>query len=230
MLSHFGVPVRSEGVTVSVAGGSVLRGREVNVPADISSAAFFMVAAALVPESELRLPGVCISPGREGVLQALTRMGAALTVENSRLLSGENVADLTVRGAGRLRGTEISDPGLIPSLIDEIPILAVAAAAAEGDTVIGNASELRVKETDRIGVLAAELRKIGVRIDERPDGMVIHGGPIHGGAADSHGDHRLAMSLAVAGLASETGVTVENIECVNTSFPGFWEFLDEVAK
>jgi 3-phosphoshikimate 1-carboxyvinyltransferase len=139
------------------------------------------------------------------------------------------VADLAARSAGLLRGRSISGSDLIPRLIDELPILSVAAAVAEGETVIEDAAELRVKETDRISILAGELRKIGVRVAERSDGLVIQGGEIRGGTVDSHGDHRLAMSLAVAGLVSAEGITIERPECVDTSFPGFWDLLAEVT-
>jgi 3-phosphoshikimate 1-carboxyvinyltransferase len=243
MLEYFGVPVERPLVAlqaqahwtstqeeqISIQGGAALVGRPVDVPADISSAAFFLVAAALLPGSHVRLLGVGINPTRTGVIDILQRMGANIAFSQERLQSGEPVADIVVRGSQSMFGHAICGESMIPRLIDELPILAVAAAAAQGETVIEDAAELRVKETDRIGVLAEEFRKIGIEIEERPDGMVIQGGVIRGGTADSHGDHRLAMSLAIAGLLSEEGVEIQNIECINTSFPTFWQCLQEVG-
>lgn len=243
MLRHFGaVLTRPEivrrqpdalhpaawGTRLGIQGGTPLRGQEVDVPADLSSAAFFLVAATLLADSDLRVRGVGLNPTRSGLVQVLRLAGAEITSGDRRLAAGEPVADLRVRGTSRLRPMQVASPALIPTLIDEIPILAVAAAHASGTTVIRHAAELRVKETDRISVLAAELGRIGLAVETLPDGLVVHGGPVRGGEADSHGDHRLAMSLAVAGLISEQGVTVKNVECVNTSFPGFWDLLDEV--
>jgi 3-phosphoshikimate 1-carboxyvinyltransferase len=229
LLRYFGVPVRTEGLTVSVEGGVLPQGKEITVPADISSAAFFLVAAALLPGSELRLFNVGVNRTRTGVLEVLRVMEANITEDNARTQAGEPVADLAVRFKNRIKGAQIQGRKLIPRLIDELPILAVAAAAAEGETTIAEAGELRVKETDRIAMLVRELKNIGVVIEEHPDGMVIHGGKIPGGRADSHGDHRLAMSLAVAGLVSENGVTLNNPECVRTSYPNFWDQLQEVT-
>ncbi len=218
----------STGEWVSIQGQTPLTAQAVDIPADISSAAFFLVAAALLPGSALQLNNIGMNPTRTGVLDVLSRMGAKIQIDNQREMNGEPVADLRVAGGDPLNARTISGENLIPRLIDELPILAVAAAAAHGETIIEDAAELKVKETDRIGVLVAEFRKIGVEAQERPDGMVIRGGEIRGGTADSHGDHRLAMCLAIAGLVSEEGVTVENPECVETSFPQFWRQLDEV--
>jgi len=214
---------------ILVDGSPKLDGRKINIPSDISSAAFFMTAAALLPGAELRLKRIGVNPGRSGVIRVLNDMGAEVVMENPRQEAGEPVADLTIKGKGFLKSARISGP-LVPDMIDEIPILAVAAAAAEGETIISNAAELRVKETDRISVLATELSNLGVEVEERPDGMLIQGGNIRGGEVDSHGDHRLAMSMAIAGLVSEQGVTIKNPQCVNTSFPGFWEILEKVAR
>ncbi|MBN1596107.1 3-phosphoshikimate 1-carboxyvinyltransferase [candidate division FCPU426 bacterium] len=226
MEAHWAATAKEE---VAVQGRTPLQGRKVEVPADISSAAFFMVAAAVLPGSYLRLANVGINPTRTGVVEVLQRMGADIVFGPTRMYSGEPVADIIVKGTRSLRGRPICGEDLIPRLIDELPILAVAAAAAEGETVIEDAAELRVKETDRIGALAEELRKIGIEVEERPDGMVIQGGEIRGGQADSHGDHRLAMSLAIAGLFSEDGVEILHADCVKTSFPGFWECLQSVS-
>lgn len=218
----------STGEWVSIQGQTPLTAQALDIPADISSAAFFLVAAALLPGSALQLKNIGMNPTRTGVLDVLARMGAKIQINNQREMNGEPLANLRVGGGDPLTARTISGANLIPRLIDELPILAVAAAAAHGETIIEDATELKVKETDRIGVLAAELRKIGVEAQERPDGLVIRGGEIRGGTADSHGDHRLAMCLAIAGLVSEDGVTVENPECVETSFPQFWRQLDEV--
>jgi 3-phosphoshikimate 1-carboxyvinyltransferase len=242
MMNAFGVAVRTElyqregsragvpafGEKVTLPTGRVLQSQDIEVPADISSAAFFLVAAALLPDSDVRLANVGVSPSRDGILTVLADMGADVIWENRHVSGGEEIADLTIHWKNRLRGTQIWGEQLIPRLIDEIPILAVAAAMADGETVISNAAELRVKETDRISVLAYELRKIGVAVEDFQDGLRIQGGRIRGGEADSHGDHRLAMSLAVAGLVSEQGVWIRNTDCVNTSFPGFWDLLEEV--
>jgi 3-phosphoshikimate 1-carboxyvinyltransferase len=222
MMTAFGADLRVDpDWTVHVSGDRPLRGQRVDVPGDISGAAFLLVAATLLPGSDILIRGVGINPTRTGVLEVLQRMGAEITLLNERCESGEPVADLRARSA-RLRGVEIGG-SLIPQLIDEIPIIAVAAAAAEGETVITDAAELRVKETDRIEAVACELRKLGVDLDTRPDGLAIHGGrPLKGAALDSWNDHRLAMSLTVAGLASAAGeTTVGSTGCIEVSFPGF---------
>lgn len=234
MLKYLGVPLEErqeeKEEIIAVKGGARFAAKPVQVPADISSAAFFITAAALIPDSQIVLKGVGHGLGRDQLLFALIQyMQADIKLSNGREISGEEITDIAVRGSRRLQGTRMIAGAIIPGLIDEIPILAVTAALAEGDTEIRDAAELRAKETDRISVLVGELRKIGVDVEELPDGMVIHGGTIRGGETDSHGDHRLAMSLAVAGLVSREGVTVHNPECVNTSFPGFWELLDKLT-
>jgi 3-phosphoshikimate 1-carboxyvinyltransferase len=182
-----------------------LQGQTVIVPGDISSAAFWLVAGAIVPGSELLIENVGVNPTRTGVLEALEMMGADIELENQRVVAGEPVADLRIRH-GRLKGFEIAGD-LIPRLIDEIPILAVAAVFAEGTTVIRDAAELRVKESDRIAVMASQLNRMGARVTELPDGLEITGGtPLVGTEVDSHTDHRIAMSLAVAAL-NATGTT-----------------------
>ncbi len=212
-------------VKVTLQARGPLTGKPVEVPSDISSAAFIMIAAALLPGATLRVNNIGINSTRTGLLDVLRMMGASVTKENTRHQAGERVADLVVTGQGRLKGTAIYG-AIIPRLIDELPIIAVAAAMAEGETQISDAAELRVKETDRISRVVNELRAIGVTVEEKPDGMIITGGAIKGGHANSHGDHRLAMSLAIAGLVSQEGVTIENTDCVNTSFPGFWEIVE----
>ena len=230
MLRFFGADVREEGLQVSVRGNQVLRASGLlAIPADISSAAFFLVAAAIVPGSELLIRNVGVNPTRTGILDALGAMGADIVMENRREQAGEPVADLRVRHRA-LRSTEIGGDS-IPRLIDEIPVLAVAAACADGTTVIRNAEELRVKESDRIATMAAELRKLGAHVRELPDGMEISGNRrLRGAVCESHGDHRIAMSLAVAGLTAEGPTTVRDTEWIETSFPGFPSMLRSAAQ
>jgi 3-phosphoshikimate 1-carboxyvinyltransferase len=227
MMVAFGANLRVDpDYTVHVSGDKPLRGQRVEVPGDISAAAFLIVAATLLPGSDILIRRVGINPTRSGVLEALNLMGADITPCNEHCTGGEPVADLRVRSA-RLRGVEIGG-ALIPKLIDEIPILAVAAMAAEGVTVITDAAELRVKETDRIESVACELRKMGADLDTLPDGFTIRGGkPLQGASTSSWNDHRLAMSLVVAGLATGSGATVVgDADCIDVSFPGFAELLD----
>ena len=228
MLAGFGVAVRRDGTRVSVPGQAQLRATCVAVPGDVSSAAFFLAAAAARPGRELSLRGVGLNPTRAGVLEALRAMGAALAVSGMRVEAGEPVGDLVVRGA-RLHGTRIA-PEQIPGLVDEVPILAVAAALAEGETLIQGAGELRVKEVDRLAALAGELSKLGVEIREEGEGLRIRGGrPLRGAVVSSRGDHRMAMSLAVAALAADGETEIQDVACVETSFPGFADLLRAVA-
>ena len=202
---------------------------DVDVPGDLSSAAFFIAAALLTPGSELRIERVGVNPTRTGFLDVLRAMGASVVVEGEREASGEPVADVIVR-ASALRGTVITG-ALIPRMIDEFPILCVLAARAEGETVIDEAQELRVKESDRIAVMAGELRRMGVSVDETPAGMRIVGPQTFVGAeCDSHGDHRVAMALAVAALTATEPTTIRDVACVGTSFPGFFELLERVRR
>ncbi len=228
MLPAFGVAVAREGLTVSVTGPARLQGTTVSVPGDLSSAAFILVAAAARPGAEVLIRGVGVNPTRGGVLEVLGAMGAAVAQERVRNEAGEPVADVRVRGA-RLRGTTIGGE-LIPRLLDEIPALAVAAALAGGETIIAGAAELRVKEVDRLAALARELVKLGVQLTEAPDGLRIQGGvPLNGAVVSSRGDHRMAMSLAVAGLFADGETRIQDVECVETSFPGFARVLAELA-
>ncbi|MBI2843517.1 MAG: 3-phosphoshikimate 1-carboxyvinyltransferase [Armatimonadetes bacterium] len=229
MLRGFGADVRTNGTTATVLGRPSLQARDITVPGDISSAAYFLVAALIVPDSEITVRNVGINPTRTGVLDVLRAMGADLTVENVREEAGEPAADITAR-TSNLKGTEIRGE-TIPRLIDEIPILAVAAAAASGETVIADAQELRVKETDRIAAVASELSKFGVEIEEQPDGMVIRGGSeLSGAECESHGDHRIAMSCTVAGLAARGQTLVRNTENIRTSFPGFEDIVSDLTR
>ena len=224
MLTAFGVKVGREGATASVRGGQVLRAARVDVPADISSAAFFLVAAAICPGSDLVLRHVGMNPTRTGVLHVLRAMGADITESNPQLVGGEPVADLHVRG-GRLKGITI-DPAWVPLAIDEFPALFIAAACAEGVTELRGAEELRVKESDRIQVMADGLAAVGLPVTVLPDGMRIEGRggeahPFAGGTVEAHGDHRIAMSFTVAALRSRGPIHVRDTANVGTSFPGF---------
>jgi len=224
MLRAFGACVRTEGTTAAVVGRPNLQAQDLRVPADISSAAYFLVAALIVPDSEVTIRNVGINPTRTGILDALRAMGGDIALSRERTEAGEPVADITARTSD-LRGTEVRGD-LIPRLIDEIPILAVAASVASGETIIADAAELRVKESDRIAAAARELSKLGARIEEQQDGMVIHGGAeLVGAECDSGGDHRIAMSCAIAGLAARGETIVRDTECIHTSFPGFEEIL-----
>jgi 3-phosphoshikimate 1-carboxyvinyltransferase len=229
MLRFFGVDIQEQGLRVSVQGRQKLRAAgTLQVPSDISSAAFFMVAAAIVPGSDLLIRNVGVNPTRTGVIDILKQMGADITLDNPREQAGEPVADIRVR-SGALRAVRIEGE-VIPRAIDEIPIVSVAAAYAAGTTVIKDAAELRVKESDRIAAMAAELRKMGATVKELPDGMEITGmESLAGAVCESHGDHRIAMSLAVAGLAARGETVVRDTEWVETSFPGFERMLKQVA-
>ncbi|MBN1892919.1 3-phosphoshikimate 1-carboxyvinyltransferase, partial [bacterium] len=222
MLPVFGVPVQRTGLTVSVKGPSILKNASIDIPGDLSSAAFLMTAAALLPDSEIVIRNAGVNPTRTGILTVLKAMGCRIEAMNGRTDGGEPRADLHVRG-GALKAVEISG-GLIPSVIDEIPVLAVAAAAAEGTTVIRNASELRVKETDRIKAVADNLAAMGAGVQMLPDGLIINGPrKLHGAKLPSFGDHRIAMAFAVAGLAADSPTTIQDAGCVDISFPGFFD-------
>jgi 3-phosphoshikimate 1-carboxyvinyltransferase len=230
MLEGFGVRVEREGASVRLRGGQRLRATSIDVPSDISSAAFFMVGASIAPGSDLVLEHVGTNPTRTGILSILRLMGADIEEINPRVVGGEPVADLRVRHA-RLRGIDVP-PELVPLAIDEFPVLFVAAACAEGRTRVTGAEELRVKESDRIAVMARGLQSLGVDATPTEDGMVIGGRPaafdpaapvFRGGQIDSHGDHRIAMSFAVAALRASDTVLIDDTANVATSFPGFVE-------
>ncbi|HEY7839998.1 MAG TPA: 3-phosphoshikimate 1-carboxyvinyltransferase [Gammaproteobacteria bacterium] len=218
MLGWFGCPVEAADRRICIE-GRPLRARAVQVPGDISSAAFFMVAASIVPGSELTLTGVGINPTRSAVIDILNAMGAELEIGDPREVAGEPVADIRVRQRP-LRGVRIP-AALVPVAIDEFPAILVAAAFAEGETVLTDAAELRVKESDRIQSMAEGLTALGIRNETRPDGITVTGGAPSGGAVESHGDHRIAMAFAVAGVAASGPVRVRDCANVDTSFPGF---------
>jgi len=220
LFDYLGIPLTRHGLTVTLAGHHAFAAKDIAVAGDLSAAAFFLVGASLVPDSDVTILGVGVNPTRTGILEILRDMGARIDLVNPRMQAGEPVADLRVRSAP-LRGLTIG-PDRIPQTIDEFPILCVAAACAQGDTVISGAKELRVKESDRIATMAAELRRMGAEVEERPDGMRIGGGrPLHGAVCHSHGDHRVAMSMTIAGLAASGDTRVEETACVATSFPEF---------
>lgn len=227
MLEYFGVPVNRDGERISVQGGRLPRARDFAVPGDISSAAFWLVAAASRTGARLTLPGVGLNPSRTGILGVLRRMGAGLETRDTSTGDGEPSGDITVTGS-RLRGTVIAGAE-IPNVIDELPVLAVAGALAEGTTVIRDAAELRVKESDRLAVVAHHLLAMGADVTEQPDGLEIRGGrPLHGARLASHGDHRIAMAFAVAGLFADGDTVIEDTACVETSYPGFVKQLGDI--
>lgn len=232
MLEGFGAKVlRDSGGWVGIRGGEGdnLEGREIYVPGDISSAAFFIVAALITQGKELRIGDVGVNTTRTGILDILGEMGASIEIKNVKVSGGEKRADIAVK-CSPLKGIKIGGARVIRA-IDEFPILAVAAAYADGETEISDASELRVKESDRIATISAELRKMGADIVEKPDGMIVRGGkPLHGAEVESHSDHRIAMALAVAALGADGKTTVKNTECIATSFPNFEQLLDEVTS
>jgi 3-phosphoshikimate 1-carboxyvinyltransferase len=227
MLRGFGLEVTTEGATIRLRSGGTLKARDIDVPADISSAAFFLVGAAISPGSELVLEHVGVNPTRIGALTILKLMGADLTIENPREVGGEPVVDLRVRG-GRLHGIRIPEDQ-VPLAIDEFPALFIAAACAEGETVLTGAHELRVKESDRIVAMAQGLARLGIAVRETPDGIVIQGGQLQGGEIDSHGDHRIAMAFAIAGLRAAGPITVRDCKNVATSFPDFVKLATRVG-
>jgi 3-phosphoshikimate 1-carboxyvinyltransferase len=219
MLHGFGCPVDRQGDRVCVSGDSILTATDIDVPADISSAAFFMVGASIARGSELLLEHVGVNPTRTGVIEILKRMGADIKLLNKNVAGGEPVADIRVRAAP-LKGIDIP-ASLVPLAIDEFPAVFIAAACAQGRTTLTGAEELRVKESDRIQVMAEGLQNCGIKAQPTVDGMVIDGGSFKGGKLCSHGDHRVAMAFAMAGLGSNAPIDIEECENVNTSFPGF---------
>ncbi|MDD3853406.1 MAG: 3-phosphoshikimate 1-carboxyvinyltransferase [Syntrophomonadaceae bacterium] len=228
MLQDMGAELRIEDNQITLIPGKSLSVCDWSVPGDISSAAFFLVAATIVPDSELRIRQVGINPTRTGIIQALTKMGANIKIENNTIIAGEPVADLIIKSA-QLKGITVNKE-MIPEMIDEIPVLAVAMAMSQGESVVQGANELRVKETDRIQAISTELRKMGVDITELEDGFVVQGNPEGLKAAQvfSYGDHRIAMSLAVAALVADKTTEILSSEAVNISFPEFWGIMESI--
>ncbi|MGR6836511.1 3-phosphoshikimate 1-carboxyvinyltransferase [Syntrophomonas erecta] len=230
MLAAMGARIESNHDIITLYPDGNLFGRDFVVPGDISSAAFFVVAAAIIPGSEILIRQVGVNPTRAGIIQVLRKMGACVRLENEQVVGGEPVADVWVC-ASPLKGVEISGD-LIPSLIDEIPVLAVAMAVAEGESLVKDAGELRVKETDRIKTICSELTRMGVDIQEQEDGFLIKGHPegLKAARVYSHGDHRIAMSLAVAGLVATGETCITRAEVVAISFPDFWDQLHHLLN
>jgi len=230
MLNGFGYPVQRDGAKASITSEGKLTAADIDVPSDISSAAFFLVGASIAPDSDVTLNHVGINPTRTGIIDILRLMGANIDVMNERSVGGEPVADLRVRSS-QLKGIDIPQE-LVPLAIDEFPVLFVAAACAEGQTTLTGAKELRVKECDRIQVMADGLQALGVDAQPTEDGMVIQGktaDSIGGGEVDTHDDHRIAMSFSIAGLRATAPITVKDCENVNTSFPEFRDLSTQLG-
>lgn len=224
MLKSFGADVRTEGLTAAIQPEPALHGMDILVPGDISSAAYFIAAGCLVPNAEILIRNVGINPTRDGILRVAKEMGADITLLNEKN-TGEPVADLLVRSS-RLHGITIGGD-IIPTLIDELPVIAVMAAAAEGTTVIKDAAELKVKESDRIAVVTENLSAMGCDITAAEDGMIIHGGhELHGAVIDSHSDHRIAMSFAVAAMIADGETEIRDADCVRISYPDFYHDME----
>ena len=229
MLRYFGAEVDSQETTASIRPAEELYGQKIHVPGDISSAAYFIAAGLLVPDAELLIRNVGINPTRDGILKVCQMMGADITLLNEDHSSAEPVADILVRSSG-LKGCVIEGP-LIPTLIDELPVIACLACFAQGETIIRDAAELKIKESNRIQVMAENLTAMGADVTETEDGMVIRGGrPLHGASIHCHMDHRIAMSFAVAALAAEGETVIQDSECVNISYPGFFGELGRVVE
>jgi 3-phosphoshikimate 1-carboxyvinyltransferase len=227
LLGACGQVVETDGREVTLVPAGALRTSRISVSGDFSSAAFFLVAGLILPDSDLTIEGVGVNPTRTGLLDVLQAMGGVVEVQQEEESGGEPRARLRVR-TSRLKGVSIGGD-LIPRLIDEIPALAVAAACAEGKTIIQDAAELRVKESDRIRAIAMALNQMGVRTEEIEDGLIIHGcGSLRGASCESHGDHRMAMAFTVAGLRADNETTVLNTACIQTSFPGFVQTLQDL--
>lgn len=225
MLRSFGADLKREGSTVTIQPFPTLKGRAVEVPGDISSAAFFLIGALITPNSEIRIENVGLNPTRTGLLDALLEMKADISIVDKSDATGEPVGTIIARSS-ELKGARLGGD-MIPRMIDEIPVLALAAAFAEGETVISDAAELRVKESDRITTISAELEKLGAKLIPQEDGMIVTGqGALKPGTVDSHGDHRIAMTGAIASAAIQGEVVIEDIDCVATSFPGFYSLLE----
>lgn len=229
MLSHFGAKLTVTGTTVAIEPEPTLCAREIAVPGDISSAAYFIAAGLLVPDSELLIRNVGINPTRDGILRVCEQMGADITLLNQHSDSGEPTADLLVRTSS-LKGTVIGGE-LIPTLIDELPVIAILAVCAQGETIIKDAQELKVKESNRIDVVVNNLTAMGADATATEDGMIIQGGkPLHGAAIPTRKDHRIAMSFAIAGLVADGETKLLDAECVDISYPGFYEELARLQQ
>lgn len=229
-MKFLGVPIKVINKKISISRVSKIPAFDISIPGDISSSAFFMVAGALIKGSELVLKNIGINPTRTGIIEVLQRMGADIKILNERVVNEEPVGDVFVKGTGYLKGIEIKGE-IIPKLIDEIPIIAVAASFAEGVTIIDDAEELRVKESDRIKAMVSELKKLGVDIEELPKGMIIRGGKKYRcGKVNTYGDHRIAMSMIMFGIISGEGIMSDDRSSIEVSFPDFMDKLKEVVR
>lgn len=228
MLQGFGVPVEIDGLYVRVKGGQPLKGCNIEVPGDISSAAFLLVAGCILPNTRLVLHNIGLNPTRSGIIEVLQKMGGNLTIEEQRISGGELLGNVIVESSS-LKGITIGGD-IIPRLIDEIPVIAVAAACAQGVTKIRDAAELKVKESNRIATVVQEFSKLGVEIEELPDGLRIHGGKeLQGNQVESHGDHRIALALAIAGLRAKGDTVINQAECIDVSFPNFVQIITKLG-
>ncbi|MCD8037142.1 MAG: 3-phosphoshikimate 1-carboxyvinyltransferase [Clostridiales bacterium] len=229
MLNYLGANIKREGNTIIVTPVKELTGKDISVPGDISSAAYFIAAALICKNSEVIINNVGVNPTRTGIITAFNAMGADIELINERIVCGEAVADIKAK-TSKLHGTVIKGD-IIPKLIDEIPVIASVACYAEGETVIADAQELKVKESDRIKTMATELRRMGADITETDDGMIIRGGnPLHGAVCESYDDHRVAMSISIAALGAEGNTEIKNPECVDISFPNYYSLLDSLRE
>ena len=228
-LAQFGARIRNMANTIEVKGGGALRGKEFSVPGDPSAAAFFIAAALAVPNSGLRLTGIGLNPTRTGYISLLVKMQARVAITRLSVVNGESIGDVGVE-ASEIEGMDIGG-SWIPNIIDEIPVLAVLGTRSQNGIRIRDAAELRAKESDRIHSVAKNLRALGADVEEYPDGLFVPGGQrLHGGVVDSFGDHRIAMAFAVAGLFADGPVAIQNPDCVNISFPGFFDLLSRVRE
>ena len=229
MLNYMGANIRQNEHTIFSGPVDKLHAKEIYIPGDISSAAFFLVLGAVAENAEIIIKDVGLNPTRTGIIDVLKQMGADIKISNEQVLSGEPIGDIYV-ASSNLKGIEIGG-NIIPRLIDEIPIIAIAATLAKGKTTIRNAEELKIKESNRIAATVTELKKIGADIEETNDGMIIYGkNSLQGGKVESYNDHRIAMALAIAGLISKEGVIIDNPRCVTISFPDFFNILDRMIK
>ncbi len=229
MLKYFGADIKVIKNKIKIKPGKEIMGRTIYVPGDISSAAFFMIAGLIVKNAEITVKGIGVNPSRTGIIDAIKKMGGKITIKNSKNINGEPVADIVTK-TSKLKGITIGG-AMIPRLIDEIPVIAIAAAFAKGKTVIKDAEELRYKETDRIKTICDNLGRIGVKVEEKKDGMIIYGGegkPFKYSDIISYGDHRIAMAFSIAALSSDNGLLIKDIECVGTSFPEFFNILTKL--
>lgn len=228
MLDYFGARIKLRGLSTQIQGNHEFDGAEIDIPGDISSAAFFLVAGLIVPVADLTIRNVGVNPTRTGIIDVLHRMGAKIEIKDEEIISEEPRATMVVRNT-KLNGIEI-DGSIIPRIIDEIPIIAVAATQAKGKTVIRGAKELRIKESDRIMTITSELKKMGAKITALDDGLIIEGPTkLHRAKLNSFGDHRIAMAMAIAGLIADGETVIEDADCIETSFPGFEKILKKIS-